>query len=269
MGLGKSSLLLASVSSTGPLLTPASLLRRNLSAFQLTRAVRWDAVFHNHRPSGKAGTFQYEECSRTFREACVCTTHRKNGHQHSCPFGRFCCEERGKAHLASVIGGDVEIGAISAAFGNGDLFTVVNPTLAESTVSLGEKPLLFRGSIVVAGRKRPLRHLVACSQELADTTSDGKLLLVSSDDTFIWSSLVSHYGLPAAPEWGPWMLAELRSQKRIHALPGFGYEGVAITGTRNQLLALLSRGLRTRNLRFPSENGAVEWPRIQLAKHIS
>ncbi len=123
----------------------------------------------------------------------------------------FVGEERGKAHLASVIGGDVEIGAISAAFGNGDLFTVVNPTLAESTVSLGEKPLLFRGSIVVAGRKRPLRHLVACSQELADTTSDGKLLLVSSDDTFIWSSLVSHYGLPAAPEWGPWMLAELRS----------------------------------------------------------
>ena len=115
----------------------------------------------------------------------------------------FVGEERGKAHLASVIGGDVEIGAISAAFGNGDLFTVVNPTLAESTVSLGEKPLLFRGSIVVAGRKRPLRHLVACSQELADTTSDGKLLLVSSDDTFIWSSLVSHYGLPAAPEWGP------------------------------------------------------------------
>jgi len=35
----------------------------------------------------------------------------------------FVGEERGKAHLVSVIGGDVEIGAISAAFGNGDLFT--------------------------------------------------------------------------------------------------------------------------------------------------
>ncbi len=65
--------------------------------------------------------------------------------------------------------------------------------------------------------------------------------LVSDDDTFIWSALVSHYGLPATPEWGSWMLAELRSQKRIHALSGFGYEGVAITGTRKQLLALLSR----------------------------
>ena len=181
----------------------------------------------------------------------------------------FVGKERGKAHLVSVIGGDVEIGAIAAAFGNGDLFTVVDPILAESIVSLGAKPLLFRGSIVVAGRKRPLRHLVACSQELADTTSDGKLLLVNNGSTFIWSSLVSHYGLPATPEWGRWMLGELRSQKRVHPLPGFGYEAVAITATRKQLLALLSRGLRTRHLHFPPENGAVEWPRIQLAKHIS
>jgi hypothetical protein len=168
----------------------------------------------------------------------------------------------------SVIGGDVEIGAIAAAFGNGDLFTVVDPTLAESTVSLEDKPLLFRGSILIAGRKRPLRHLVACSPELADTTSDGKLLLVSDDDAFIWSSLVSHYGLPATPEWGSWMLAELRSQKSVHPLPGFGYQAVAVTATRKQLLALLSRGLRSRQLHFPSQNGPVEWPVIPLAKKL-
>ena len=125
----------------------------------------------------------------------------------------FIGEERGKAHLVSVIGGDVEIGAISAAFGNGDLFTIIDPTLAESIVSLGDRPLFFRGSIVVAGRKRPLRHLVACSQELADPSSDGKLLLVSDDDTFIWSSLVSHYGLPASPEWGPWLSPTSRGRR--------------------------------------------------------
>src|SRR5204862_928706 len=119
-----------------------------------------------------------------------------------------------------------EIGAIAAAFGNGDMFTVIDPNGAETLVALGEKPLLFRGSIAIAGRKRPLRHLVACSQELADMSSDGKLLLISDsdDDRFIWSSLVSHYGLPATPEWGPWLLAELRSQRRIHSLPGFGHQ---------------------------------------------
>src|SRR5207245_14622 len=57
----------------------------------------------------------------------------------------FVGEERGKAHLASIIGGDVEIGAIAAAFSNGDRFTVSDPSGAETVVSLGAKPLLFRG----------------------------------------------------------------------------------------------------------------------------
>ena len=66
----------------------------------------------------------------------------------------------------------------------------------------GGKPLCFRGSIIVQDRKRPLRHLVSCSQELADTTSDGKLLLISDDHCSSGSSLVRHYGLPATPELG-------------------------------------------------------------------
>ena len=181
----------------------------------------------------------------------------------------FVGEERGKAHLASLMGGDVEIGAIAAAFANGDMFTVIDPSGAESIVGLGEKPLLFRGSIVLRERKRPLRHLVACSQELVDTSSHGKLLLTSSESTFIWSSLVSHYGLPATPDWGAWVISQLEAQKRIQPLLGFGYDGVALTATRKQLLAMLSRGLRTRNLVFPFENGPVQWPRIQLAKHVS
>jgi hypothetical protein len=181
----------------------------------------------------------------------------------------FVGEERGKAHLASVMGGDVEIGAIAAAFANGDVFTVIDPSGAASIVGLGEKPLLFRGSIVLRERKRPLRHLVACSQELVDTSSDGRLLLISSESTFIWSSLVSHYGLPATPDWGAWVISQLEAQKRIQPLVGFGYDGVAVTATRKQLLAMLSRGLRTCNLVFPPENGPVQWPPVQLAKHIS
>src|SRR5664280_3287661 len=71
-----------------------------------------------------------------------------------------------KPTWVSVVGGDVEVGAL-AAFANGDSFAAVDPYGAESIVSLGEKPLCLRGSIVVQGRKRPLRHLVSCSQELA------------------------------------------------------------------------------------------------------
>ena len=36
----------------------------------------------------------------------------------------FVGEDGGKAHLLSVVGGDVEIGALAAAFANGDSFTV-------------------------------------------------------------------------------------------------------------------------------------------------
>src|SRR5271157_4011348 len=178
----------------------------------------------------------------------------------------FVGEDRGKAHLVSVVGGDVEIGALAAAFSNGDSFTVEDPCGEESIVSLGEKPLCFRGSIVVPGRKRPLRHLVSCSQELADTTSDGKLLLISDDHLFVWSSLVRHYGLPATPEWGAWMIAQLQQQKRIQPLLGFGYSGVAVKAKRKELLALLRRGLRSDKRALPAQKGAVEWPEVQLSK---
>ena len=59
---------------------------------------------------------------------------------------------------------------------------------------------------------------------------------------------------------------QLRQQKRIEKLPGFGYCGVAVQATRKQLLALLCRGLRGKQLIFPEENGAVEWPEIHLVR---
>src|SRR5437588_758832 len=181
----------------------------------------------------------------------------------------FVGEEGGKAHLISVVGGDNEIGALAAAFANGDPFTVIDPAGKEAIVSLGERPLCFRGSITITGRKRPLWHLVSCSQELVDAQSDGKLLLVSDDEMFLWSSLARHYGLPTTPAWGPWILSQLRRDKRIQPLPGFGYEGAVVKATRKCLLYLLRKGLRSKQLTFPPENGPVEWPEIQLTKKIA
>jgi hypothetical protein len=83
------------------------------------------------------------------------------------------------------LAGDTEIGALAAAFANGDPFTVIDPGGKETIVSLGDHPLCFRGSIMIAGRKRPLRHLLSCSQELADRQADGRLLLVSDEELFV------------------------------------------------------------------------------------
>ena len=123
-----------------------------------------------------------------------------------------------------MVGGDVEIGALAAAFANGDRFTVIDSEGKETIACLGDKPICFRGSVMVPGRKRPLRHLLGCSQQLADTTADGKLLLVNDHERFIWLSLVQHYGLPALPDWGTWVISQLNRQKRIQSLPGFGYD---------------------------------------------
>jgi hypothetical protein len=107
---------------------------------------------------------------------------------------------------------------------------------------------------------------VSCSQELADNTSDGKLLLVSDDHLFVWSSLVCHYGLPATPVWGSWVIAQLEQQKRIEPLSGFGFNGVAVKVTRKHLLTQLSKGLRNGQIAFPDQNGPVAWPETYLAK---
>ena len=45
-----------------------------------------------------------------------------------------------------------------------------------------------------------------------------------------------------------------------------GYPGVAVKAKRKVLLALLRQGLRNNRLAFPAQNGAVEWPEIQLVK---
>ena len=93
-----------------------------------------------------------------------------------------------------------------------------------------------------------------------------KRYVISDDHSFIWSSLACHYGLPATPEWGPWMISQLQQQKRIQPLLAFGYAAVTVKAKRKELLALLRRGLRSNQLAFPVLNGAVEWPEIQLAK---
>ena len=165
--------------------------------------------------------------------------------------------EESKAHLVSVVAGDTEIGALSAAFASHDPFTVIDPDGQERLVSLGESPTCFRGALNISGRKKPLKHLVALSQEITGSTSQDRLLLISDEPAFVWSSLVLHLGLPALPDWADWFLSELRSRKRMQSLMGFGYTGIAIKTNRQELLKLIENGLRKKELVFPTRNGAA------------
>src|ERR1700679_1610509 len=63
-----------------------------------------------------------------------------------------------KAHLISVIGGDTQVAAVSAAISLGDRFMVDGPGIQPIRVFLERNAQCFRGSVQIAGRNKPLRH---------------------------------------------------------------------------------------------------------------
>lgn len=111
-----------------------------------------------------------------------------------------------------MIGGDSEIGALWAAVSEGASFQIQLPGRASIAASLGREAQWFRGSVVIPGRKRPARHLVAVSVELAKTKpgadrEGGRTILCDDDPVFALYRVASRYGLPVVPEWATWLCA--------------------------------------------------------------
>jgi hypothetical protein len=175
----------------------------------------------------------------------------------------------GRFHLLSVIGGDSDVGAVWAAVQQSQIFKVTAPSLdAPLEFSLGEKAECFRGSISVPGLKRPVRHLVAVSVELAATrlgaaTVSNHTILCDDDPVFVLYRLSERFGLPVVPEWAGWFAAELRRRKAITPLTGIGCRPILISGTKSKFLAWISRGLRRRMIKFAEANGPLRWPQTE------
>ena len=175
-------------------------------------------------------------------------------------------DERGQtsAHLISMIAGDSEIGALWAAVTEGALFQVQLPGQPSVAASLGPEAQCFRGSMVVPGRKRPAKHLVAVSAELAKTKpgadSEGaRTILCDDDPVFVLYRVASRYGLPVASEWAPWFMCELNQRKAITPLLGLGCSPVLVSGNKQTFLRWIGRALRERLIRIPAENGSISW----------
>src|SRR5262249_55962222 len=79
-----------------------------------------------------------------------------------------------KAHLISVIGGDTQISAISAAISLGDRFVVEGPNVQPIRICLERDAQCIKGSLQLAKRKRPLRHLIGISEEFAASKSTAR-----------------------------------------------------------------------------------------------
>ena len=160
-------------------------------------------------------------------------------------------------HLVSVFGGDQEIGAIGAAAAEEQRFHV--EVLGDEFVgTLGEKPISYRASISVSGRKRPVRHLVLISKSFFETTlgsdaSAKRTVLYDDSPDFVLHRVAVRFGLPVLPEWANWFHAELRRRKLIDELTGLNCAPVAVKGDKTRMLRILSQGLRRRQIHFPAE----------------
>ena len=169
----------------------------------------------------------------------------------------------GKAHLISVLGGDSDVGAIWAGVIEQNFFTVEAPGFDPVTASLGEDAVCFRGTINIAGRK-PIRHLVAISAELAKTRPgmdpEGRhTILCDNDPTFVLYRISQRFGIPVVPEWASWFTEELNRRGAIKPLIGLGCSPVLVSGTKKLFLKWIGRALRQQRIAFPESNGPVLW----------
>jgi hypothetical protein len=172
-----------------------------------------------------------------------------------------------RAHLISVLGGDTQISAVSAAISMGDRFMVEGLGVQPIRVCLERNAQCFKGSIQLAGRKKPLRHLIGMSEEFAAgnmSAGSGRTLLAGSDKGFVWASIAHIYGIPGIPEWADWFADELDTHRAItHAL-GIGCDPVIVKGEKEQFLDWLSWGVESSAIPFPTQTASIHWPGASL-----
>lgn len=191
------------------------------------------------------------------------------------PLDRFIGESESnslaKAHLISVIGGDTQIAALAAAVANNDSFTAEAPGQTTFRVTLGAKAQCYRASVRLEEHNRPLRHLVAISEELAQLgtgKNTERAILFDDASLFIWSALTHLYGLPGTPDWAEWVIGELKRVQGLEPLIGIGCSPLLVKGSKGLFMNCISRGLRDGKLKFPEHNGPIQWNSVALAQMV-
>lgn len=160
-------------------------------------------------------------------------------------------------HLVSAFGGDQEIGATVAAALEGLRFQIAVGG-EEFIGGLGEKPAIYRSSLQIPGRKRPVRHVVLLSRELMETTlgANGdarRTVLFDEQADFVLHRLSVRFGMPVLPEWADWFRTELDRRRLIEPIFGWNCSPVVVKGTKLRLLRVLSQGLKRGSIHVPDE----------------
>ncbi len=177
---------------------------------------------------------------------------------------RYMGEDR-QAHLLSVFGNDSDVGAITAAVHEKAAFTLTFPDGTTKDVTLGEHASCYKGAVVLPGRKHPVRHLLAVSEELHTNGSAGRTLLLRYRRDEAWAALVSFLGLPGDPAWADHVLGVVERKKRVEEIDGIGCEPVLISATTEEVLEWIGDGLRSQALAFPTASGPIRWPKFSVS----
>ena len=169
-----------------------------------------------------------------------------------------------RCHLLSVIGNDQEIAAIAAAISEEARFYASGPEVNRLMITLGKEAEVFRGSISVQGRRRPLRHLVALSEELSSTRAGGnptarRTILCNNDRAFVLYRIGVRLGLPVLADWSEWFSRELERRKAIEPLIGIGCAPVLVKGTKKRFLGWIGHALKRGAIRIPDDCQALFW----------
>ena len=159
-------------------------------------------------------------------------------------------------HMVSVFGGDQDVAAIAAAIADEQRFQISLPGGAELFGFLGEKPVMYRASLQIPGRKRPVRHAIVLSKTFFETTFGARnearrTVLFDNTADFILHRLAVRFGLPVLPEWAEWFRSELERRRLIEGLLGLNCNPIAVKATKLRLLRILGQGVRRKAIQIP------------------
>ena len=169
-----------------------------------------------------------------------------------------------RCHLLSIFGNDQEVAAIAAALSEEARFYLTGPEIDRLTISFGPEPCVYRSSLSIPGRRRPVRQLVAVSDELAKTSAGGnpgarRTVLCDREPEFVIHRLGVRFGLPVLPEWSEWFADELRRRRAIEPLIGIGCRPVLVRGTKKRFLGWIGHGLKRGLIHIPENRETNGW----------
>jgi hypothetical protein len=154
-------------------------------------------------------------------------------------------------HLLSAFGSDVEVAALWAAILSEEPVRVGGQDLKPHMVQFGERPAVYRGTLTIPGRRRPVRHLVVVSTQLRAEGDQARIIVKDNSPDLILRAVANLHGLPLLSDWSEWFRGRLQKAGRIRPLSGLNCAPVAVRGTKSEFLEWIGAGLKNGQIQIP------------------